>query len=443
MPHSSLFKEWLPQPAIAAILVCGSAAVVWHERIELLHEIISLTFTNTLMCFALVVCSLIADSLTIHISYETKTTLGGTILFLMAVMLPPELAICLAFLSTFAIVTWHKRSRSLYWSDILTDSCRIGLVCFIAAELHHNLRPYTSELIYLTGPALAILLGDYLTMPLLIGPITKQRPSVLLRSLIRDMLLIDGPQYMLAVPIAVVIHHALEVLPMLLIPLIVTFQVFRSRYHLQDGTRALLEQMADMVDLRDPYTGGHSRRVAEYTAKILNHLKRNGPDVELITTAARIHDIGKIGVADAILNKEGTLTDEEWKEMKQHPVLGANLLLRYPDFARGVAIVRHHHERLDGRGYPDGLHGDEIPFGAQVIAVADTWDALTSDRPYRKGMPIERAVAILCDGRNIQWRADLVDALLLDLGHEDLLKRSLQPLPEQDRQTQLMPNTAK
>ena len=104
--------------------------------------------------------------------------------------------------------------------------------------------------------------------------------------------------------------------------------------------------------------------------------------------------------------------------MKTHPQRGAELLARYPDFARGVEIVRHHHERWDGKGYPAGLAGFEIPFGARVIAVADSFDAMTSDRPYRRGMPPETAAQILRDGRGQQWDAQLVDAFLESIADE-------------------------
>jgi HD-GYP domain-containing protein (c-di-GMP phosphodiesterase class II) len=166
------------------------------------------------------------------------------------------------------------------------------------------------------------------------------------------------------------------------------------------------------VDLRDPYTGGHSRRVTAYCKRILQELGVHGPEVELILSAARVHDIGKIGIPDAVLNKPGPLTAEERALMEQHPVLGANLLRRYPDFARGVALVRHHHESWDGRGYPDGLKTTEIPFGARVMAVADSYDAMTSDRPYRRGMPVHTAAQILREGRGRQWDAQVVDAFL-------------------------------
>src|SRR5947209_12107254 len=113
----------------------------------------------------------------------------------------------------------------------------------------------------------------------------------------------------------------------------------------------MLESMADAVDLRDPYTGGHSRRVADLSELILKALPMRGPEADLIVSSARVHDIGKIGMPDQVLKKEGPLSDEEWVFMKDHPVKGAELLRKYPDFARGAGIIRHHHERWDGLGY--------------------------------------------------------------------------------------------
>jgi HD-GYP domain-containing protein (c-di-GMP phosphodiesterase class II) len=181
---------------------------------------------------------------------------------------------------------------------------------------------------------------------------------------------------------------------------------------MQDGTATLLENMADTVDLRDPHTGGHSRRVTEHVRRILQELGLHGPDVDLIIAAARVHDIGKIGIPDSILLKEGLLTDEEREIMNTHPAKGADLLRRHHDFSRGAEIVRHHHERWDGDGYPSRLRGTDTPFGSRVIAVADAFDAMTSDRPYRSGMSAQQASRILREGRALQWDEAAVDAFL-------------------------------
>jgi HD-GYP domain-containing protein (c-di-GMP phosphodiesterase class II) len=177
-------------------------------------------------------------------------------------------------------------------------------------------------------------------------------------------------------------------------------------------TDKLLKGLADAVDARDTYIGGHSRRVATYTKRILHALNITQADTMLIVTAARVHDIGKLYVPDAILHKAGPLTAEEWETMKAHAAHGAEFLARHADFQPYAELVRHHHERIDGKGYPSGLCGDAIPLGARVIAVADSYDAMTSDRPYRRGMPPTQATQILHEGRGTQWDPLIVDALL-------------------------------
>ncbi|MEO7908193.1 MAG: HD-GYP domain-containing protein [Roseiflexaceae bacterium] len=212
---------------------------------------------------------------------------------------------------------------------------------------------------------------------------------------------------------------------------------------MHEGTNKLLESMADAVDLRDPYTGGHSRRVTEYSLRILHEMQVIGPEVDLIRSAARVHDIGKIGIPDQVLNKPGRLTAEEKQIMDSHPVRGAELLARYTDFARGMDIVRHHHESWDGRGYPAGLKGLDIPFGARVIAVADSFDAMTSDRPYRAGIPIAKAAQILSEGRGKQWEPIIIDAFLRYLEkehpHVELVATATQADSASVRETQSKP----
>jgi HD-GYP domain-containing protein (c-di-GMP phosphodiesterase class II) len=152
--------------------------------------------------------------------------------------------------------------------------------------------------------------------------------------------------------------------------------------------------------------------VANSCARLLNELNIHGAEAELIVSAARVHDIGKIAVPDAILLKPGKLTPEEMRIMQMHPAHGAELLSCCKDFARGVEIVRHHHEHWCGAGYPAGLKDFDIPFGSRVIAVADSLDAMTSDRTYRKGMTTKQALQVLQNGAGTQWDAPVIDALV-------------------------------
>lgn len=157
----------------------------------------------------------------------------------------------------------------------------------------------------------------------------------------------------------------------------------------------VLSQFHDLIlcitsalEARDSYTSHHSSRVAEMTEKICEIIKLDEDEKELYHIAAHLHDIGKIGIRDSVLLKEGKLNDEEWELMKSHSLQGYNILMNARSFENVAKVVRSHHERFDGKGYPDGLKGEEIPLGARIIAIADSIDAMISDRPYRKGMEI-------------------------------------------------------
>ena len=176
--------------------------------------------------------------------------------------------------------------------------------------------------------------------------------------------------------------------------------------------REIVEAFAKVIDMKDKYTNGHSTRVAEYTAMLAKELGYDEDTVETYYNIALLHDIGKVGIPPEVLNKPGKLTDEEFQIIKSHPTLGYDTLKNIsimPELAIGAGS---HHERPDGKGYPRGLKGDDIPRVAQIIAVADTFDAMYSNRPYRKRMNFEKVVSILKDVRGTQLTEDVVDAFL-------------------------------
>lgn len=184
---------------------------------------------------------------------------------------------------------------------------------------------------------------------------------------------------------------------------------------LREQTVAAVESMADVVDRRDRYTYKHSQDVAACSVRIARQLHLPDREVEMIRLAARVHDLGKIAVPDAVLHKEGRLTDDEFALMKRHPQDGADILAKFPEYRRGRELVLAHHERVDGRGYPRGLAGPDIPLGARIIAVADAWDAMTSNRPYRAALEQDVALGELMRGRGTQWEAEVVDAFAATL----------------------------
>ena len=176
--------------------------------------------------------------------------------------------------------------------------------------------------------------------------------------------------------------------------------------------REMIEAFAKTIDMKDKYTNGHSNRVAEYTAMLTKELGYDEETVEKYYNIALLHDIGKISIPPEVLNKPGKLTDQEFNIIKSHSAQGYKALKDIsimPELAIGAG---YHHERPDGKGYPKGLKGDEIPRVAQIIAVADTFDAMYSDRPYRKRMNFEKAVSIIKEVSGTQLQGDVVDAFL-------------------------------
>ncbi|EMT44992.1 HD-GYP domain-containing protein [Anoxybacillus flavithermus] len=190
---------------------------------------------------------------------------------------------------------------------------------------------------------------------------------------------------------------------------------------------SFISVMTTALDARDEYTAGHSQRVAVYAVEIGKRLGMTVEQLVRLYRSAILHDIGKIGIPDHILLKDGKLTDEEFAWIKKHPVLGENIIRQVQPIEEVEDLlpgIRSHHERLDGKGYPDGLEGENIPLFGRIIAVADAFDAMTSDRPYRKGMSVEKAISILLDGRGTQWDAQMVDCFIAFLKEREQEKVS-------------------
>jgi putative two-component system response regulator len=164
------------------------------------------------------------------------------------------------------------------------------------------------------------------------------------------------------------------------------------------------------LEARDPYTRGHSEAVARLVAQIGQQMNTDAETIDSMVIAGKLHDIGKIGIPDAILLKPDQLTEKEFSILRKHPLIGASILGAIPSIQPLLPVILHHHERFDGKGYPDGLKGEEIMLWARIAAVADTYHALTSDRPYRRGMSHEEAMCIIDAVRGTQLCPDCVDA---------------------------------
>jgi putative nucleotidyltransferase with HDIG domain len=187
---------------------------------------------------------------------------------------------------------------------------------------------------------------------------------------------------------------------------------------LSEAVVEFIESLTSALDARDPYTAGHSRRVSQYACAIARAIQLPPQEIEVIRIGALLHDIGKIGVRDSILQKPGKLTEEENSQIQEHPTIGRKILEGVQGFQPYLPIVELHHENWDGTGYPRRLRREDAPLAARIVKIADAYDAMTSDRPYRRGMGHEEALAVIARCSGTQMDPDIVD-VFLSLGHRE------------------------
>jgi putative nucleotidyltransferase with HDIG domain len=192
------------------------------------------------------------------------------------------------------------------------------------------------------------------------------------------------------------------------------FAVHNQFAEMRQMFEATVRALVSAIEAKDPYTCGHSERVAEMASALAMDMGLPEDEVDTIRMAGLLHDIGKIGVADEVLRKPDRLAPHEFEEIKKHPELGYQILKGIRQFEPMLPGVRYHHESWNGKGYPAGLKGEEIPLIARILAVADAFDAMSSNRPYREGLPQEEVENILLHGRGTQWEAGIVDIMLSD-----------------------------
>ena len=350
----------------------------------------------------------------VHLSLKIKLTVDDTPLFAAALLLGPFVSMLVAVVST--LTGLHLRNARTPWYNRAFTAAVSALATGAAAVAYLGLSDGSRPMLAQPAPILAAGAARYVVQTLLVDLAValqmKRRPFASWWTLHRRDLAQMTGLYLLGAIAAVSADGQPLALVLFAVPMVAMLITLRDSARVREQTRAAILELADLIDLRDPYTHGHSQRVAALAERLARRLKLQYAQVELIRDAARVHDIGKIGTNDMVLLKAGPLDADEQTEMRRHVEIGHRLLRRLPEFWEGAELVLAHHERHDGKGYPRGLQGDELPLEVSVISVADSYDAMTSDRPYRKGMAWEKVRAELVRCRGTQWREIAVDAFI-------------------------------
>jgi len=350
----------------------------------------------------------------VHFSVKVKMTVDDLPNFAAAILLGPLWAMVIAAGSK--MVGWRYRSTRVSWynrafnASVTTLGAGAGALVF--ALLQRPGRPVLEQPIAIILAAAAMYLVQAELIDVVVALQLRRRVFANWWQEHRRDLPNEAALFLLGALAAASAQSQPLALILFAVPMVITLTTLRESAHLREQTREAILELADIIDLRDPYTHGHSQRVAQYAERLARKLNMEATQIGLIRDAARVHDIGKIGTNDNILLKPGPLTPDEMEEMHKHTDIGHRLLKRLPEFWEGAELVLAHHERHDGHGYPRGLRGDELPMEVSVISVADTYDAMTTDRPYRKALPWPVVRAELIKNKDKQWRGGVVDAFI-------------------------------
>jgi HD-GYP domain-containing protein (c-di-GMP phosphodiesterase class II) len=347
----------------------------------------------------------------LHLSTKVKITVDDMPTFAAALVLPPFAAMFVAGAGT--ILGLRFRNARMRWYNRGFNAAASTLSTGVAAFTYHALGgPTPPEMSAAVAIGLAGL-AKYLVQSLLVDFVValqlKRRPLENWWELHRRDVPYESTLYVLGALAAVTVGDEPLALVLFTVPMAAMLVALRETARVREQTRSAILELADLIDLRDPYTHGHSQRVAALAERLARRMKLEATQIALISDAARVHDIGKIGTNDLVLLKKGPLDEKERAEMQRHVEIGHRLLHHIPEFFEGAELVLAHHERHDGKGYPRGLAGDELPLEVSVISVADSFDAMTTDRPYRRGLPWDAVRAELVRGRGTQWRERAVD----------------------------------
>lgn len=372
----------------------------------------------TVLLFAGLIC--LADLFPIVMPFpgDAEMTVSGALKVAVVILFGPAAVVWATFLGTLVAESilrraWYKAAFNV--SQMVVTFGALGLVYQILYD--GNLDPLHSIRNILA--VLAVALVYYvLNTGLVAGVIAlanRIAASYVWRTSYRNVAWPELTMIPLGVMIAILWESSPWTIVLATLPLLVVRMSLIQASVLQLQTTETLLALADTIDQRDPTTYQHSQRVAVFAEIIAKEMQLPQDQIESISMAARLHDVGKIGMSNSLLYKPDRFSLDEWQEFRRHPIIGSNMVENFPLFRQGRDLILYHHERWDGQGYPSRLAGEEIPVGARIIAAADALEAMTSDRVYRKALSLDEAMVEFRKERGYQFAPDVVDALLVAL----------------------------
>ena len=349
-------------------------------------------------------------------------SIGFPVDFVLILVYGPALAMLITVLSALIAETIEKKKS---WYKVMFNVAEYALSAGIAGLVYQ----YTGGIIGFqnffkfafpaTLCALTYCLVNSILVTIVISFAQDSKITTVWRVNIKEMI----PSYLAEAPMGflmAIVYVDVGIVGILLffLPLLLARRSFELYTKMRKVYLDTIRALAAAIDAKDPYTKGHSERVAETSVALAEELNLPGREIENIEYTALLHDIGKIGIADSILGKKGSLTSEEFDKIKEHTIMGANIIEPVDFLKNSYWAIYHHHEKYNGKGYPDGIKSEDIPILARIIAVADAYDAMSSDRPYRKKLNKDKILKELKDQSGKQFDPEVVKALISILDRE-------------------------
>jgi putative nucleotidyltransferase with HDIG domain len=427
------FDRWSFRLLLAAVSVAAISllfATQWY-----VPPISNTSFWNALVAFALL--GIASDSAFLPVPRISNARIGSSVVFIpflaSVLLFPPPWPMVIAGLTgLIAHLIVRRKTLVRAWFNTAQYMLFVGLggSAYVALGGHVSFNSIHVDFAAFATMVLVFFVVNQGTVAFAVSQTTDISLREAWSRIAGDSILYDLVSSSLAIVLAFLFTKLQIVgLAVLVLPLFFVRHMYQMNLSVERANKELLELMVKAIEARDPYTSGHSVRVSEYARQIARELGLNPKHVDQIGTAALLHDVGKIHEDFApLLRKAGRLTPEERMLMQAHPVRSADLASTIADFRGKVqADIRNHHENYDGTGYPDGLVGEAIPIGARIIMIADTIDAMTTDRPYRKALTLSKALEELTKYAGRQFDPRLVELVSKSPGIRRILGPQLVP----------------